>query len=133
MIPLRDHLEDIPELCQHFLEAFAAQEHKAVPRLDDELLASLRRHSWSSNVRELEGYMYRAVVCGEDHVRLANLDFTPTEQAPESPRVVIQALERDHAKKVLLKHNGDVTRAARELGMHRSTFYDKFGRNLLSE
>ena len=60
--PLRDRMEDIPLLVDHFLQKYAAENHKHVERLSDGALQALMEHSWPGNVRELENVLERAVV-----------------------------------------------------------------------
>jgi two-component system response regulator PilR (NtrC family) len=59
--PLRERKEDIPLLCQHFLERFAKQANRPLPRLRDDTLAILLSYAWPGNVRELENAMERAI------------------------------------------------------------------------
>ncbi len=59
---LRDRLEDIPALARHFIERFAAEEHKAVAGLTPEASDLLERFAWPGNVRQLENTIFRAVV-----------------------------------------------------------------------
>ncbi len=60
--PLRDRHEDIPALARHFIERFAAEEHKAVAGLSPEAADLLDRFEWPGNVRQLENTIFRAVV-----------------------------------------------------------------------
>jgi DNA-binding NtrC family response regulator len=60
--PLRDRHEDIPALGRHFIERFAAEEHKAVAGLSPEAADLLERFEWPGNVRQLENTIFRAVV-----------------------------------------------------------------------
>jgi two-component system, NtrC family, response regulator PilR len=59
--PLRDRVEDIPLLAEHFLQQFAAQMGKPVRTISAEAMSLLRQHSWRGNVRELQNAMERAV------------------------------------------------------------------------
>jgi DNA-binding NtrC family response regulator len=63
--PLRDRLDDVPELVRHFIARFAAQEGKRVEGIEPEALAMLRRYSWPGNIRQLENAVFRAVVLAE--------------------------------------------------------------------
>jgi DNA-binding NtrC family response regulator len=60
--PLRDRHEDVPALARHFIERFAAEEHKAVAGLTPEAADLLERFEWPGNVRQLENTIFRAVV-----------------------------------------------------------------------
>ncbi|MEI2384963.1 sigma-54 dependent transcriptional regulator [Breoghania sp. JC706] len=65
--PLRDRLEDIPELTRHFLARFAAEEHKTkVSTVAPETVALLQSYDWPGNIRQLENAVFRAVVLCDD-------------------------------------------------------------------
>jgi DNA-binding NtrC family response regulator len=66
MPPLRDHVEDVPELAQHFLEHVARREGKAVKALDPEAIELLKHYPWPGNVRELQNICERAAVLTTD-------------------------------------------------------------------
>jgi DNA-binding NtrC family response regulator len=63
--PLRDRLEDVPELAMHFLARFAAEEGRRVNSISKEALELLTSYSWPGNVRQLENAMFRAVVLAD--------------------------------------------------------------------
>jgi DNA-binding NtrC family response regulator len=65
--PLRERLDDIPELARHFLARFAAEEGRRVPAVSAEALDLLAHHAWPGNVRQLENAMFRAVVLSDSH------------------------------------------------------------------
>jgi two-component system, NtrC family, response regulator AtoC len=83
--PLRERRDDIPVLVDHFVRQFATRLGKPVARVDDEVLAELRRYDWPGNVRELENTIERAVVLatGPDLTRdtLWLLGATPSPAA----------------------------------------------------
>jgi DNA-binding NtrC family response regulator len=63
--PLRDRLEDVPELVRHFIARFAAEEGKRIDGIDAEAIAMLERYSWPGNIRQLENAVFRAVVLAD--------------------------------------------------------------------
>jgi DNA-binding NtrC family response regulator len=63
--PLRERLDDVPDLARHFLTRFAAEEGKRVRGFDDEALDLLSSYSWPGNVRQLENAVFRAVVLAD--------------------------------------------------------------------
>jgi DNA-binding NtrC family response regulator len=63
--PLRERMEDIPDLVRHFLARIAAEEGKRIRSVSPEALALLSRHRWPGNVRQLENAVFRAVVLAE--------------------------------------------------------------------
>jgi len=82
--PLRDRMEDVPDLVRHFLARFCAEEGKRIHLVSAEALALLRSHPWPGNVRQLENAVFRAVVLAEgDSIGVA-----------EFPQVAAQAQTR---------------------------------------
>lgn len=65
--PLRDRLEDVPELAMHFLARFAAEEGKRVSGIREQAMQLLTRYSWPGNVRQLENAVFRAMVLADGH------------------------------------------------------------------
>jgi DNA-binding NtrC family response regulator len=85
--PLADRPEDIPELANHFLTRFAAEEGKRIRRLDGEALALLASYRWPGNVRQLENAMFRAVVLAEGE-ELRAADFPQIAALTQRPGAV---------------------------------------------
>jgi DNA-binding NtrC family response regulator/tetratricopeptide (TPR) repeat protein len=101
--PLRERLDDLPQLAAHFLERMARERGEPVRRLSDEALALLARHPWPGNVRELENVIAAAVIFAETEVvgveALAHvaelralLDGAPAPRLPGSASVVPASL-----------------------------------------
>jgi DNA-binding NtrC family response regulator len=65
MPPLRERLEDVPELVRHFIARFAAEEGKRIDGIDADAVAMLQRYSWPGNIRQLENAVFRAVVLAD--------------------------------------------------------------------
>ena len=63
--PLRDRLDDVPELVRHFIARFAAEERKRIDGIEEDALAMLKRYSWPGNIRQLENALFRAVVLAD--------------------------------------------------------------------
>jgi DNA-binding NtrC family response regulator len=72
MPPLRERLEDLPELVRHFIARFAAEEGKPVDGIDAEAMAMIRRYSWPGNIRQLENAVFRAVVLADKSMLTVN-------------------------------------------------------------
>ncbi len=66
--PLRERLEDVPELVRHFIARFAAEEGKRIEGIDSEAASMLMRYSWPGNIRQLENAVFRAVVLADQPV-----------------------------------------------------------------
>jgi DNA-binding NtrC family response regulator len=136
--PLRERLEDLPLLVGHFVRRFAEDVPKAIERVAPELLDALAQHDWPGNVRELENVVHRAMLSSESEVldvgslapalrgrrvpRIAPPSPTPAPM-PEPRSLSLVALERDAIVRALAQEGGNVTRAAKALGMGRATLY----------
>ncbi|GGH84287.1 PAS domain S-box-containing protein [Pullulanibacillus pueri] len=138
MPPLRDRLEDIPELVQVFLNEFANQYQMTVPAFTPEALQALLYYQWPGNVRELRNAIERAVILSEE----ATIDehevmsFFRTTIDPEEHHPIIlekdsslisekMALEKRHIESALKKNKGNKSATARELGISRVSLYKK--------
>jgi DNA-binding NtrC family response regulator len=126
---LRERVEDIPELVEHFLKT-----RQIGPRpfhLQREVLEALRRYDWPGNVRELANVLERAQILAEgDTVTLDDLPENITEvgagaaaTAPESNPQHLRAVERRHILDVLRAEKGNKVHAAKVLGISRRALY----------
>ena len=136
---LRERATDIPLLAQHFLARHARLAGKKVEGIEDGALALLCGYRWPGNVRQLESAIERAVLM-TDGTRLTAADLPQEVRhrgADGAVRIEIpdaglsfEALEKDLLEQALEKEMGNVSRAARLLGMTRRTFQyrlEKFG------
>ena len=128
--PLRQRVEDIPLLADHFVSKAAARFGKKAPVLSKDVLAELGRYSFPGNVRELENIIERAVaLCQGRSLRLADLPPDILSQGavrtsrPESAPVEIKDLEMDHIAKVYQNTGYNQTETARRLGISRTTLW----------
>jgi len=143
--PLRRRREDIAPLAQHFLEIHQHERTPPVHAIEERAVAALKAWSWSGNVRELETIVLGAVLtCGPDRViRLDNLPPEIRSGAPDATGrpepvaplamegdtiVPLAELERRAIAHALRVTGGNVTRAARALGIGRATMYRKLDR-----
>ena len=128
---LRERLEDIPLLVDHFLKKYAG-EVGGVKRISREVLAALARYSWPGNVRELENVVQRmAVLCAGEEIQLEDLPpelrTAREELLPRAVReeVTLSELEKEYILMVLERTGGNQTRTAEILGIDRRTLYRK--------
>ncbi|MFL5369706.1 MAG: sigma-54-dependent transcriptional regulator [Myxococcales bacterium] len=125
--PLRERTEDIPSLAQHFLGLQAQRYGKKVTAFSRDALEALVRHPWPGNVRELEHAVERAVLMARDS-QIAAEDLVLAPAARRESAQLYEAMTLDEAEKVLIQKalgrcGGNVTDAARELGVSRSALY----------
>jgi two-component system nitrogen regulation response regulator NtrX len=131
--PLRERVEDIPLLADHFLKGFTTAYGRKPKELTPEAYHLLQEYHWPGNVRELRNLMERIVIMSPQiridarHVPLPRAR-RPAERAAEgygSLQEVRSAAERDYILKKLDETSGNVTRAAELLGLERSHLYRK--------
>jgi two-component system response regulator HydG len=129
MPPLRDRKEDIPELIRHFLARLGNEESVAL--ISDEALGRLMSYDWPGNVRELENCIQRAISLGSgSFIQLQDLPSALLYQlACSSPSrqdmTTLQALEQQAIRQALKATDGDRARAAKLLGIGKTTIYRK--------
>ncbi len=124
--PLRNRGDDIMLLASHFLEKFAAENKKVGYSFDKSAVSRILTHNWPGNVRELENRIKRAVILSEERrIRPSALGF----EAEEGDRggtlaEVRERVETEHIQSALNRTGWNVSRAAAELGVSRTTLYD---------
>ena len=125
--PLRDRLEDIPVLAEHFLKVHRERYRRPIVGFTPEALEALRHHLWPGNVRELDHVVERAVLMSTGNVVTAfDLALEATPDARLSARLEEMSLEdaeRLLIKKALARFEGNANRAAEALGLSRSALY----------
>ncbi|UII30228.1 sigma-54 dependent transcriptional regulator [Fulvivirga ulvae] len=135
--PLRDRLEDIPLLANHFLEHYSKKYNKPVSKISDAAISRMQKHSWPGNIREIQHAIERAVIMSNSLVLQPedfNLNAQPHATA-EGDNVMLDQFKLEDVEKILIrkvlkKYNGNITQAASELGLTRSSLYrrlEKYG------
>ncbi len=133
--PLRERREDIPLLAAHFLERQAARYGRRVTLAPDAMTALLE-HAWPGNVRELEHVVERALLlCAGDVVHAADLllaggNARPAKEAgARFDELTLDEAERYLIERALDRFAGNVSDAARALGLSRSAFYRRLAQH----
>jgi Nif-specific regulatory protein len=122
--PLRERLEDIPELCAHFLGQVAGEMGRPTPEVSDETLALLRRHRWPGNIRELRNVLERAMVLGVgDRLEPKHLPRELRHKSGDTGAIgedlSLAGMERRHVGEVLDLTGWNKSRAADLLSISR--------------
>jgi two-component system nitrogen regulation response regulator NtrX len=132
--PLRERVEDIPLLADHFLKEFTTAYGRKPKELTPEAYQILTDYSWPGNVRELRNLMERIVIMNPQvRVDARHIPLNPARRAVfERPldrfgslQEVREAAEREYILKKLEEAKGNVTRTAELLGLERSNLYRK--------
>jgi len=132
--PLRDRLEDIPLLVEHFLKDYSKKYKLFNKRVNASTLKRLEKHHWPGNIRELQHAVERAVIMSESNILqphdffLSQMDENGDGGEPETYN--LEETERMLIRKVIDKHGGNISKAAKELGLTRASLYrriEKYG------
>jgi len=128
--PLRDRREDIPLLASHFLGRHAQRYRKPLTSFDPAAMQALLDHPWPGNIRELDHAIERAVLMAQgDTVKAADLGLRQgREGAPRLEDMSLDDVEFSLIKKALSRFDGNVSHAAKALGLSRSALYRRLQR-----
>jgi two-component system, NtrC family, response regulator HydG len=130
--PLRERREDIILISEYYLELFSKQYYKQGIVMSDETIQRLKDYHWPGNIRELAHAIERAIILCKNET-LSPEDFTfKTKSAPvtetDEPSVRVEDYEKKAISSAMSKHNGNLSKAAEEMGIARSTLYRKIAR-----
>jgi DNA-binding NtrC family response regulator len=128
--PLRDRREDIPPLAAYFLRRYAERYRKPITGFEPAAMQALLECAWPGNVRELDHAVERAVLLAEGHeVSPADLSLAPAgDGAGRLDRLTLEEVERLLVQKALERAGGNVSEAAKALGVSRSALYRRLER-----
>jgi DNA-binding NtrC family response regulator len=148
--PLRERREDIPLLVGHYLKLYEQQYQKPARNVSGVAVDALARHDWPGNVRALRHACERAVILGQGAeygladfalgaamvTNAAIAPVTPIVPATPTPAVAgtandmtLDALEREAIAATLVQFNGNISHAAKTLGISRAALYRKLGKH----
>ena len=134
MPPLRRRNEDIVILAKHFAKVYATKYLKPAMDFEPAALQKLRMYNYPGNVRELQYTIERAVIMADDHImRADDLIFSILENPADKStididNVPLSTMEKNAILKVIEKHSGNITRAAKELGLTRTALYRRLSK-----
>jgi len=132
--PLRERLDALPNLIEHFLDMFSRKQRKRITGLDESARALLESYHYPGNIRELENILEHAVIMADepviraqdlpDHVRFRRERLALPERS-EPDFVTLEEMEKRLIIDTLMKCGGNQTVAAQKLGISRSTLWRK--------
>ncbi len=132
--PLRQRGDDVILLAQHFIEIYRNKYHKNTEGLEEKAKDKLRKYAFPGNIRELQHAIERAIImCDSDTLHARDIDLQSSIETPivvaESPSTLrIDELEKSTILKAIEKHEGNITKAAKELGLTRTALYRRLGK-----
>ncbi len=126
--PLRERMEDVPLLIDHFIRIFNALQDKSLQGVDDPALACLMAYHYPGNVRELENIIERAfILCKSGIIKRKDLpEFLQSgreEEVAPPDHTTFQEMEAAFLINALKRNKGNRVQTARELGIHKSTLF----------
>lgn len=125
---LKDRLEDLPLLIDHFLKIYCKKYNLPLKRVSTSTLRRLEKHTWPGNIRELQHSVERAVIMSESQVLeptdffLSAMDNSKTEDINPGS-LNLEETEKMLIRKVIDKYGGNISKAAKELGLTRASLY----------
>lgn len=131
MPPLRERPEDVPMLAEYFFNLFCRKYQKQIQPLDDRVTKLLQQNPWPGNIRELQHALERAVIMNDTGI-LSEVDFQNLKSAEAHPtdfdELNLEKVEAWAIRTAIKKHHGNVSHAARELGLSRGALYRRIER-----
>ena len=134
MPPLRSREGDVLLLADHFLKIYATKYLKPKPELTAKAKDKINRYPFPGNVRELQYAMERAIIMADrSELNENDIVFSPIENVAPQSKVEeaplhLETLEKDTILKVIDKHQGNITKAAKELGLTRTALYRRLNK-----
>jgi DNA-binding NtrC family response regulator len=141
MPPLRERKEDLPLLVEHFVDVYAQENHKKIKGVSEEAKETLKHYNWPGNIRELENIIERAIILDTNNVIdeedlpqiiLSESEMLKTQVNHDAIttftanlKEALQEPEKVHILQVLREVGWNKKKAAKKLGVNRTTLYNK--------
>ncbi|WP_342648453.1 sigma-54 dependent transcriptional regulator [Mucilaginibacter sp. CSA2-8R] len=134
MPPLRRRHTDVPLLARHFAKVYATKYLKPNVEFSAAALQKLQQYGYPGNIRELQYTIERAVIMAEDatlqpdDLIFSSLETAKPQNAEDADNVPLSEMEKNAILRVIDKHSGNITRAAKELGLTRTALYRRLNK-----
>jgi two-component system response regulator HydG len=131
--PLRKRVDDIVLLARHFANIYSAKYLKPSMQFSRDAVEKLKQYHYPGNVRELQYTIERAIIMADDdQLEAEGLIFSPLEtakMADEEPKQLhLSTIEKNTILRVIEKHHGNISKAAKELGLTRTALYRRLSK-----
>lgn len=125
--PLRERVKDIPLLAEHFMQMYAGKYRKSISNIDKSAIEILQHYNWPGNIRELQHAIERAIIMCENelltHDDFLFLTLNTTHEETLPLNFNLEEIEKNVIQKAINKHSGNISKAAKELGLTRASLY----------
>jgi DNA-binding NtrC family response regulator len=126
--PLRERLEDIKILSEHFVEMYCKKYRKNTKSINASTLKKFEKYKWPGNIRELQHAIERAIIMSDRNTLTSEDFFFLSQSGDISDETSQESLDLDEVEKLTIrkainKHNGNISKAAKELGLTRASLY----------
>ena len=126
--PLRERLEDIPLLAKHFLTMYVKKYRKEVQDITQDTVIRLQKYHWPGNIRELQHAVERAIIMTDSKVLSPDDFFFLAQKQENSGDAVTNSFNLDEVERGVIQrainmHGGNISKAAKELGLTRASLY----------
>lgn len=122
--PLRERVEDIPILVDHFLKRYGKKYNKFDLTMSKEVLNSLMDYHWPGNIRELEHAIERMIILSDSsHLTIDMVNFNSQGSEEAIDTLNLDDMEKFLIDKAIRKHKGNISKAASDLGLTRAALY----------
>ncbi|MCH8232723.1 MAG: sigma-54-dependent Fis family transcriptional regulator [Bacteroidetes bacterium] len=125
--PLRDRVKDIPLLAEHFVQMYAGKYRKSISKIDKSAIEILQHYNWPGNIRELQHAIERAIImCENELLTMDDFFFLTLKTTHEDTLPLnfnLEEIEKNVIQKAINKHSGNISKAAKELGLTRASLY----------
>lgn len=125
--PLRERVKDIPLLAEHFIQMYAGKYRKSISNIDKSAIEILQHYNWPGNIRELQHAIERAIIMCENelltHDDFLFLTLNTTHEETLPLNFNLEEIEKNVIQKAINKHSGNISKAAKELGLTRASLY----------
>jgi len=124
---LRERLEDISLIAEHFLQHYAKKYRKEVTKIAPDTVSKLQKYPWPGNIRELQHALERAIIMSDNPI-LEDKDFQFLFQQEGNEELITSSFNLDEVEKSIIQkavnlHAGNISKAAEELGLTRASLY----------
>lgn len=130
--PLRKRIDDILLLARHFTKLYSDKYCKPAIQFDNSAILKLQQYHYPGNIRELQYTIERAVIMNDgDLLQAKDLIFSPIESAPPTSKaddMNLSLIEKNAILHVIEKHGGNISKAAKELGLTRTALYRRLSK-----